>query len=451
LTTRPGSRDTARVKISVEQNCVESLDGRPMSFITQSGLSDAPVIYRGRVTDGKLHLETEQFGAAKKATYPFDPDIRFAWGQLLEQRRRGLTPGLTFTVKTYEPSLKVNGPVEMRITVGGKERVDVLGRQRELHRLVAVMILPSTATEEGGVGSGTGMEIESLSYVDDDARPVITTLEMGFAKVTMYQATKEEALKDADPPELFLNTFIKTNRKIEPDARRVTYRFRVPPGARGIPDLPDTAMQKVKRIDSRTVDITVSRLDWEAIRRATDEKPGPALNDYLRASSVVDIDDARIKRLSKRALRGAVGPAEKADALRKFVTDYIEHKGMDVGFATASEVARNKQGDCTEHGVLLAALARAAGLPARGVSGLVQVPGGYLDAGNQSAFGYHMWTQVYLAGQWVDIDGAMRQTDCDPTHIALAIMPLNEGGIADSLTSLLPLLGRLDIEIIQAD
>ena len=171
------------------------------------------------------------------------------------------------------------------------------------------------------------------------------------------------------------------------------------------------------------------------------------MKDYLRASPTVDINDSRIKRLARKAVKGANTPAEKADALRKFVTDYIEHKSMDVGFATASEVARSKQGDCSEHGVLLAALARAAGLPARGVSGIVEVPQGYLTE-DQNAFGYHMWAQVYIDGQWVDIDGALRQTECDATHIALSLMPLNEEGMIDSLMSLIPLLGRLELKII---
>ena len=41
--------------------------------------------------------------------------------------------------------------------------------------------------------------------------------------------------------------------------------------------------------------------------------------------------------------------------------------------ATAAEVARSREGDCTEHAVLLAALARARGIPARVAMGLVYV------------------------------------------------------------------------------
>ena len=38
-------------------------------------------------------------------------------------------------------------------------------------------------------------------------------------------------------------------------------------------------------------------------------------------------------------------------------------KDLSVGFATAADVARTAQGDCTEHAVLLAALLRASDIP----------------------------------------------------------------------------------------
>jgi transglutaminase-like putative cysteine protease len=276
-------------------------------------------------------------------------------------------------------------------------------------------------------------------------------MDMGVIKVNVYRTTKEVALQDAEPPELFLNTLVPVSRKVGTQPRSATFRLRVPAtSAQGIPDLPTTGMQEVRRISPNEVEVTVRRLDWKRIRKseASDAKGAQGLEDYLKASRELDINDKKIQRLSRKAVKGQSTPAEKADALRKFVSDFIEHKGMDVGFATASEVAANRRGDCSEHGVLLAALARAAGLPARGVSGIVEVPEEATDANGTSAFGYHMWTQVHIDGQWVDVDAALRQTDCDPTHIALAIMSLNEAGLVDSISALFPLLGRLQIDVV---
>ncbi len=434
------ARAGTKLKVSSDDSFRETTTGRPLAFKRSVSMGSAPMSYSGTIDNGRLKLITEQFGVQREVTYDFDPEIRFSWGQLLEQRKHGLKPGTTYTLKTYEPSAKVDGPISAEFEVLDKEEVDVLGRKRKLTRVRTTLLM--------------GSPIKTMSWVDDDFSPIIMTLNMGVFQMKMLAATKELALGGAEPPELFISTFVHVKRKISRDARRVKLRLKLPPdGDDRLPHLPQTSMQTVNRLGDHEAVVTISRLDWKGIRAAgpTTRPSDEATGDYLRASTMCDIEDVRVKRLAKKAVKGCKTPAEKADALRKYVTDYVNDKGLDVGFATASEVARNRQGDCTEHGVLLAALARAAGLPARGVSGIVQIPGSSSPTAGPGAFGYHMWTQVYINDQWVDIDAALRQTDCDPTHIALAIMPLNDEGMLDSIMSLLPLLGRLQIEVIEVE
>ena len=137
-----------------------------------------------------------------------------------------------------------------------------------------------------------------------------------------------------------------------------------------------------------------------------------------------------------------------ADKLRRYVTDVITDKNLGVGFATASEVARNREGDCSEHGVLLTALGRANGIPSRVVVGLI-----YVDdfVGQKGVFGFHMWTQMYVDGQWVDLDAAMRETDCNPTHIAVATSSLQEEGLLEVVGPLMKVIGNLQIEVLEVD
>jgi hypothetical protein len=65
----------------------------------------------------------------------------------------------------------------------------------------------------------------------------------------------------------------------------------------------------------------------------------------------------------------------------------------------------------------LTALCRAAGIPARGATGLV-----YTDR----AFGFHMWNEVYLGG-WVPVDAGLGGPPPRPTHLWLAADPLLPG------------------------
>jgi transglutaminase-like putative cysteine protease len=84
--------------------------------------------------------------------------------------------------------------------------------------------------------------------------------------------------------------------------------------------------------------------------------------------------------------------------------------------------------------VLFNALARAVGIPARTVVGLVHLRG---------AFYYHAWSEVWL-GRWLSLDSTLDQFPADVTHIKFV-----EGEI-DRQVDMLQLIGRLKIEVLQA-
>jgi transglutaminase-like putative cysteine protease len=436
------SRGPTKLKITVDQQFMETRDGRPLGFRQVMQLGEQPMTIEGTIRKGRLHLVRDQFNGRQEDTYDFDPEIKFAWGLNLEQLKHGLEPGTTFRVKSYDPTLKVDAPFEVELKVDGKESQTLPdGAKRKLTKVTSTILMQTP--------------ISTVSWLDDNANPVVMDFNVGGFMIHVLAATKEQALAGDGAPELFLNTFVEVNKRIPAEAKSVQLHLRLPKPKQGevganlrMPDLPNTSAQSVRRVNDHEAIITIRRLDWEALRKIEDAPvTDKTLKEHLRASPIVDIDDKRIKRHARKAVKGADTPAEKADALRRYVTDFVETKNMDVGFASASEVIRNRKGDCSEHAVLLAALARAAGLPARGVSGIVQIPAGAMGTGKGAAFGYHMWTQVNIGGQWVDIDAALRQTDCDVTHVALAIMPLNDEGLGESMISILPMLGRLQIEI----
>jgi len=87
------------------------------------------------------------------------------------------------------------------------------------------------------------------------------------------------------------------------------------------------------------------------------------------------------------------------------------------------------------------AMARAVGIPARIAVGLVLVHG---------AFYYHAWPEVYLEesgglGQWLPVDPTLNEFPADATHLRLA-----RGGL-DRQAAILPLIGRLTIEVLDVD
>ncbi|MFQ5502142.1 MAG: transglutaminase domain-containing protein, partial [Phycisphaerae bacterium] len=380
-------RADAVMKATAIQTSRETLDGRPLGFEHSLAFGMEPQTQTGIIQDGTLTLITKQYGVEKsRETYPFDPEIKFSWGLMRLQQEHGLEKGTKYTCKVYEPSLRPEGPLDVTLEVHGKEPIEILGKTRTLTRITTSMKLqaPKEGAAKPAVGGAAAMlgdiTLDADNWVDDDFTPVVITLDMGVIKLRMYQTSKAEALKRGAPPEMFLNTLVSVEKPIGYGAREVRLRLRLKAGAKQrLPDLPDTAMQHVERVNDREAIVTIRRLDWKKIRKEVAASDvAESIQPYLEASTMCDTGDRKLRRLARRAVRGKETPAEKADALRKFVTDYITDKGMDVGFATASAVVRQRRGDCTEHGVLLAALARAAGLPARGVSGIIEVPSGAL-------------------------------------------------------------------------
>jgi transglutaminase-like putative cysteine protease len=111
-------------------------------------------------------------------------------------------------------------------------------------------------------------------------------------------------------------------------------------------------------------------------------------------------------------------------------------------FASAAETARSLTGDCTEHAVLLCAMLRARGIPARTVMGLVYVP-------QAQSFGYHLWTEAFVGDRWIPLDATVGAGGTSAAYLKLADAHLD--GV-DSFTAFLPLLqvvGRLKVEVVE--
>src|ERR1700729_912189 len=88
------------------------------------------------------------------------------------------------------------------------------------------------------------------------------------------------------------------------------------------------------------------------------------------------------------------------EQLAAFTDGYITKKNSQRGQDLASMVARRKEGDCTEHAVLLAALVRLFGGASRLINGVAFV----VFEKKPYAFG-HQWVEVAVDGKWKPFDG----------------------------------------------
>lgn len=423
------------LRIEMNQYTVETIDGKPLEFGTELDASAIKTNTTGTVKGGKVTIITSQLGMDQTQTFDFPEGAVMTWGTYRESLLRGFKPETEYTLRVYAPELRLDDAVDAVTNIGGFEAFDLHGEHRMLQRMTVTMQTPLGSTE-------------MVSWIDKTGRVLHAEVPMpGLGDMVLVATDQASAMREFVPPEIFMTTTIKAGRKIDrAKTKRIVYTMKPknPETEAELDKLPDTAMQSVTPKDRGAVQVVVTRLAHEKPLTKATELSKDELAEYLGANLMINTEDPELIALANRAAQGEKDPYKLADNLRRFVTEYIENRNLNIGFATASEVCRNKEGDCSEHGVLLAALGRISGLPSRVVAGIAYVP---LFGKQDDIFGYHMWTQFYIDGRWVDVDAALRETECSPARIAFAVSSLKNAGMADLSLPLINKIGAIDMKI----
>jgi transglutaminase-like putative cysteine protease len=164
---------------------------------------------------------------------------------------------------------------------------------------------------------------------------------------------------------------------------------------------------------------------------------GAALSEFLKATPFVQADHPKIRRKAAEIVASGDPDGVKGEKLVAWVHKNLEKRPV-LSVPNALETFENRVGDCNEHAVLLAALARAAGLPAEVEAGLVYLRG---------RFFYHAWNVLYLRdrGGWVTADAVLGQMPADVSHIRFV------RGAADRQLDLAGLVGKVKLDILEME
>ncbi len=186
---------------------------------------------------------------------------------------------------------------------------------------------------------------------------------------------------------------------------------------------------------------TTLLLDLADLSEATD----PPTDAHRLPSFFVDYDEPDVVALSQR-LTNELGAEPSIEQLTNFASAAIPQKMLGRGWDLASRVAAHGEGDCTEHAVLLAAVARAAGRSARVVVGTAFVE---LDD-RFHAYG-HAWTEIHDGQSWQRAD-ATRIDQGSVVYYLPQLRLTNEGpGYRFALTVALQKTLPKSVEILATD
>ena len=218
--------------------------------------------------------------------------------------------------------------------------------------------------------------------------------------------------------------------------------------------------------DARAADAQlVQRLTDPALRDTAEtdrgfpaygHEPPAEAKAYLRAGFHLDLDDPRLERLAEDcaiplSTRRAGKPSgseismvapEQLECLERSVYRYIRTKSLDYGFADLQQILSSRSGDCTEHALLLAAVLRRIGIPARLAYGLILTEIGFIG---------HAWTEMFAGDHWIWLDSSFPEPRDYGMKIRLGVMDPAQPYWADLGLDLLRVTAGVRAEILEVE
>jgi len=372
-----------------------------MDFVTKG----SSFRMKGKRVNSKLEITVTSSGETKtnvidvrEKLYPAAVIGNIVAGQ-------GLTIGKTHHLKIFEPT--VMNAVDTKVTIEKKERIKVKNQEYDAWCLNVTML-----------------GLTSTTWIDSTGE---TIKEESPPGIVMLRVTPQEALAEIGEDKTLdvLSLFSIRVPTTIPNPRAVSY-LKV-----ALLNI-DTSNLRLRDESQTIVDTNplVLEIKTEPIPAAKIPLPVRHETEFTKPSLAIQSDNPKIKDKAQSIIQGSKDGVSAVEKLIAWVFNNVE-KRATASLPSAIDVLNNLAGDCNEHSVLFAALARSVGIPTKVVVGLV-----YLDNG----FYYHAWNKVYL-NRWIAVDPTFNQFPADATHLKL-----QEGELSEQ-AKVLKIVGKLALEI----
>jgi hypothetical protein len=361
---------------------------------------------RGQMNGTKLQLTVDSGGhqSSRELTLRQAPYLLAALKPYVVTQQ--LETGKKFLFSTFDPS-----------TLSEQVTTVVIEGREQLH--IADRIEPAIRLRQSFRG------ISVISWIDGQGRTLKEESPAGFSIVRQEMSTAKNLPARAVSLDLIAQAAVPVATKItDPQTQRALQlklggvnlaNFRLNGGRQKLSqDQLEIRLEDLKQLSLPKIPVRDARLA-----------------SYLQPTPFLQTDHPKIQALVAQILNGERDGYRAAIKIKDWVYKEIA-KQPTVSIPNALEVLQTRSGDCNEHTVLFNTLARAAGIPAKTVVGVVYLRG---------AFYYHAWSEVWL-GDWVSLDSVLNQFPADVTHVKFL-----EGEI-DRQIEILQLIGNLKIAVL---
>jgi transglutaminase-like putative cysteine protease len=430
-------RQKTSTHVRVEYGTEETPEGKVVAvFMRQFHERDLRVDLSGTLEGDKMHVVVDKGRIERRLRWTPEVVGLYRRQHLFEDKKP--KPGDTFSFPYYEPT--VNSVVTVRVRVRDREEVQ-LDAKRSLLR---VELKPDKLEVPGASVQLPG----EVWWLDDDFVPRRRQIELdGLGTVTLTRTTREAATRPAENPtkvaDIGLKALVPLDRAIPKpyETRSVVYRVTIKGDADAATALANDAHQEVRNARGDSFELHV-----HPARLVSNKGGAEPAAEYLGSSYYITSDDTAVKELARKAAGTEKDAWRKAVRIEGWVKQNMR-ADPTAPIAPASQTARDLRGDCRHYAMLTTALCRAEGIPARTALGLVYVE----KQGQKPALGFHMWTEVWVQGEWLGMDATLGRGGVSAAHVKVADHSWHD---VKSLTPLLPvsrLLGKMSVEVLRVE
>jgi transglutaminase superfamily protein len=415
------------LKMETRFTSTETPDGGLVEFSSEMPQGAQSMKSLGRVAGDTLELSVTSGGKSLDQKIPWRDEYGGPYAVELSLLTQPMTPGEKRSISHFDVAVAML--VTTSLVAKDYEDVELPGGKQELLQIDSTIDF-------------AGQTLKAAIWADRTGEVLKTRINaMGLEVV---RATEAEALAGSGDFSFDLgkDVMVAVKRSLSKphDTRRIVYRLRLE-GGNPCDVFPSGYSQSIEPVDENTARVTVWAIrpdsDW-GNRDAVDDAPN---DDDREPNTLIQSDDPLVVEISKKAKGNETDPWKAAIAMESYVARHMTKSGFSTAFASAAEVAKSRTGDCTEHAVLLAAMARAAGIPARVAMGLVYY---------QSAYAYHMWTEVHVDGRWIPLDATLGKGGVGAAHLKVAHSNLKGASPYTGFLPVLKIIGQLKIEVEEA-
>ena len=411
--------------LRVENNRIEYSDAKfmPRYFVMTSNESGEKRV-EGKIIEGVAYITTTIDGEETDAEVAIPPNTisdAAAIDNLLSQNR--LKAGENLAYQTF--NLDIQEIVNCELSVIEESELSYQSEAKQVY------VIDTKVDMMGGITIRLWVDRDGITY------KFIT--EMSGVSVVAAKTDRKTALGEIEELDIILKTRIIPSGK-NPRIGASQFIAKVQHSEGSLKEIIMSNDQQTLELDTEmagTLQIEMAEIDEEK----SPELPiqSPELEKYLSSTVFVESDHPDIHAQALRILDGETNSWRAAKKLSRWVYKSIDEKGLSGGFSSSLTTLKTLSGDCTEHTVLLIALARSVGIPARICAGLVYA---------RDAFYYHFWPEVYV-GEWVQMDPTFGQVIADANHILLQGGMLESGTMVEYTEGVFRTLNQLEIDIVE--